>query len=227
MIAILNRPSPRSILALVAAASALACNAPPAPASPVAGASSPAAAAKPPTGPRIVGLVVATSTGSPVKSGGVVYLEDAPKEPGEATSAAIDVHHKEFTPFISVITAGGTVTFGNQDALTHHVFSPDLQEWDTGYLRKGDTAGRRFDALGAVAFLCNIHPEMIGYLLVIPSTYFGRVGDDGRYVIAHVPPGTYKATAWAPRMPTTTQSVTVGSAGAVTANFELRPADRK
>ena len=65
---------------------------------------------------------------------------------------------------------------------------------------------------------------MLGYLLVVPSTYFGKLGTDGKYVIASVPPGTYRATAWAPGVLTTTQSVTVSPTGAVTANFELRPA---
>jgi plastocyanin len=175
-------------------------------------------------GPRIVGTVLFSSTGKAPTSGGVVYLEDAPKQPGVATTAAVDVYHKEFSPFISVITTGGTVTFGNKDALTHHVFSPDLQKWDTGYLRKNDTAGRTFDSPGAIALLCNIHPEMLGFLLVIPSTYFGKQGIDGKYVIANVPSGTYRATAWAPGPLTPTQSVTVGPTGAVTASFELRPA---
>ena len=104
----------------------------------------------------------------PPKGGGVVYLEDAPKQPGVAMTAEVDVHKKEFTPFIAVVTTGGTVTFGNKDALTHHVFSSDIDKWDTGYLRKNETALRKFDAPGPVALLCNIHPEMLGYLLVIP-----------------------------------------------------------
>jgi plastocyanin len=227
MIAIFPRQASRMTVTLVAAAIG-GCNGTPAPASPASGVPSnvsPAGSSKESlTGPRIVGTVLLSTTGHAPPGGGVVYLEDAPKEPGVATTAAINVHHKEFSPFISVITTGGTVTFGNKDALTHHVFSPDLQQWDTGYLGKNDTAGRTFDSPGAVALLCNIHPEMLGYVLVIASTYFGKLGSDGKYVIASVPPGTYKATAWAPRMPTKTQSVTVGPTGAVTANFELHPA---
>jgi hypothetical protein len=141
-----------------------------------------------------------------------------------ATTAAINVDHKQFSPFISVITTGGTATFGNKDALTHHVFSPDVQKWDTGYLKQNETAARTFDSPGAVSLLCNIHPEMLGYLLVIPSTYFGTLGSSGEYAVADVPPGTYRVTAWSPRLPTATQSVTVGPTGVATANFELRPA---
>jgi hypothetical protein len=138
-----------------------------------------------------------------------------------ASTAAVDVFHKEFFPFISVITAGGAVTFGNRDALTHHVFSPDLPKWDTGYIQKDSTASKTFDTPGAITLLCNIHPEMIGYVLVIPSSYFGKLRPDGSYVIADVPAGTYRTTAWVPRIPTATRSVTVSGTNASTANFEL------
>ncbi len=210
----------------VLGAVAFACNGP-APASP---ASSLRSAASPTESshselsfPRIVGVVHVSATGKAPANGGVVFLEDAPKQPGVAMTAAINVDHKQFVPFISVITTGGTATFGNKDALTHHVFSPDVQNWDTGYLRQIETAARTFDAPGPVSLLCNIHPEMLGYLLVIPSSYFGTLGPSGEYAVADVPPGTYRVTAWSPRLPTATQSVTVAPTGVATANFELRP----
>jgi plastocyanin len=222
MIVVLRRML-RMTLALAAAAGVgVGCDATPPPVSPVPTGDS--AASTPLEGPRIVGTVrVPSNENMPPPRGGLVYLEDAPKQPGVATTAAIDVRRKEFSPFIAVITTGGSVTFGNKDALTHHVFSPDVPNWDTGNLGKNETAERKFDAPGVIALLCNVHPEMVGYLLVVPSTYFGKLGADGTYVIANVPPGTYKATAWAPRMVNATQSVTVSATGAVTADFELQP----
>jgi hypothetical protein len=134
------------------------------------------------------------------------------------------VYRKEFTPLISVITTGGKVTFANRDSLTHHVFSPDIPNWDTGYLKKDEsTAAKQFDTPGPFALLCNIHPEMIGYLLVVPSTSFGVVGPDGRYAMGIATPGTYKATLWVPRMPTVTKSVTITATGLSALNFELPP----
>ena len=216
--------APRTTLCVALLAVAFSCNGP-VPASVPQSVASPAESSHPELSfPRIVGVVHFSATGKAPTSGGVVFLEDALKQPGVAMSAAINVDHKQFSPFISVITTGGTATFGNKDALTHHVFSPDVQKWDTGYLKQNETAARTFDSPGAVSLLCNIHPEMLGYLLVIPSTYFGKFGADGRYAIANVPPGTYKVTVWVPRTPTATQSVTVGPAGATTANFELPPA---
>jgi plastocyanin len=228
MIPLRCRHTLHTTLGLAFAAAAFGCDSAPAPASPASGprsAASPADSSRPDLSfPRIVGVVFVSTTRKAPTNGGVVFLEDAPKRPVVATTATINVEHKEFTPFISVIATGGTVIFGNEDALTHHVFSPDVPSWDTGYLKKNDTAARTFDSPGPIALLCNIHPEMLGYLLVIPSTYFGKLGPSGEYAIADVPPGKYRATAWSPRLPTATQSVTVGPTEVVTANFELLPA---
>jgi plastocyanin len=154
---------------------------------------------------------------------GVVYVEDAVKEPGAAMTADIAIKNKELTPAVAVVTAGGTVTFANRDALSHHVFSPDLPGWDTGYLAKDQTTPTQFDTPGSYAMLCNIHPEMLSYLVVIPSTYFGTIGPDGTYAIAKLPPGNYRLTAWAPRMQPVVRSVTVTATGTARADFELHP----
>jgi plastocyanin len=208
-------------LAAAGAAFAMACNTTPTPSSPAApGASASSATAS--VHPSIVGTVT-WAPETTKKPTGVVYVEDAVKQPGAAMRADIAIKNKELTPFIAVVTAGGTVTFANRDALTHHVFSPELPGWDSGYLTKDQTTPKRFDTAGSYSLLCNIHPEMLSYLVVIPSTYFGRIGADGKYVIADLPPGTYRVTAWGPRMQSVTQSVTVGAAGAAKIDFELRP----
>jgi hypothetical protein len=61
---------------------------------------------------------------------------------------------------------------------------------------------------------------MLGYLLVTPSTWFTRTDPKGNFAMKHVPAGTYKVTAWAPRQTPVTQSVTVGE-GDVSIRFEL------
>ncbi len=212
-------------LALAALATSLGCNTTPA-ASPVPTGppTSQPESVGPVVAPAIVGTVLLSATDLPPTSGGIVYLEDGPKEPNALTAASIDIYHKQLTPFIAVITTGGTVTFANWDDLAHHVFSPDIPSWDTGTLVKNVKANKTFAAPGVVSLLCNIHPEMLGYLMVIPSTYFGRIGSDGKYAIRNVPAGTYKVTAWVPRTPTVTQSVSVGAKDIATSDFTLHTA---
>ncbi len=183
---------------------------------------------EPVVAPAIVGTVLLSTTDMPPPKGGIVYLEDGPKEPDALTTATVDIFHKQLTPFIAVITTGGAVTFKNLDPLAHHIFTRDLEpQFDTGTLEQNVAATKTFNAPGVISLLCNIHPEMLGYLLVIPSTYFGPVRSDGKYAIHNVPPGTYKLTAWAPRVPTMTQSVTVARKDIVTADFTLHPTSER
>jgi plastocyanin len=162
---------------------------------------------------------VATDPYSAFKKGAVVYLEDGPKEPGMGMSAAIDNHEMAFFPFISVIAAGGTVTFGNTDPLAHNAFSPDGEGWDIGIIPSRGSVAKTFDKPNVYAVLCNLHKNMLAYLVVTPSSYFAKTDADGRYTMS-VPPGTYRATAWSPRLKPVTQSVEVTD-GTATLNFDL------
>ncbi len=212
----------RAILAVLVplAVAAVGCNAStPPPASPA-----PVAPKQPkPAHPQVVGTVVLTTTQKPAPLGGIVYFDDSPKQAGALTSADIIIHKKKFVPFISVLTAGGTASFANTDTVDHHVFSSNLKGWDTGMLKQGHPVSRAFASPGVYPLLCNIHPEMLGYLLVIPSTTYGRIGADGTYEIGNVPPGSYKLTAWVPRAPAVTKPVTVSANGTVTVDFEIQP----
>ncbi len=169
------------------------------------------------------GDVVGTVSTTPVylASASVVWLDDAPKEPSRGMHARIDNHQMAFQPMVQVVTVGGTVTFVNDDPFPHNVFSPDNEKFNMGTIAQNSTAPpRKFDHVGTYTLLCNLHPNMIGYLVVSPSSYFARTDARGHFRIKDVPAGTYKITAWAPRVPTVTQSVTVGATEAK-ADFEL------
>jgi len=185
----------------------------------IAGNASDASAPAPaPTRGDIVGTI--TTTPAYLSSVSVAFLEDAPKEPERGMRGRIDNHQMTFTPMLQVITAGGSVTFSNSDPFPHNVFSPD-GKFNLGTIPQNSAAApHKFDKPGEFTLLCNLHPGMIGYLVVSPSSYFGKTDVKGRYRIKDVPVGTYKITAWAPRLPVVTQNVTV--AGAETrVDFEL------
>ncbi len=168
---------------------------------------------------NIVGRI-ATNPWHAIKGGGVVYLEDGPREPGVSLSARLDNHDMAFDPSIVVITAGGFVIFTNTDPIIHNVFSPDGETWNVGQIQPHSTTVKRFDTPGTYAVLCNLHPSMLAYLVVSPSSYFARSDVDGAFAIKNVPAGTYHVTAWAPRLKPVTQAVTL-TGGEATVNFEL------
>jgi plastocyanin len=153
---------------------------------------------------------------------GAVYLEDGPKEGAPEHPASVTILNRQmaFAPFLAVVPAGGKVVFANADPFPHNVFSPDNEKFNMGNIPQNVGHARVFPNPGAYSLLCNLHPGMLGYLLVTPSGWFARTDAKGTFALKHLPPGTYKVTAWAPRQTPVTQSVTVTD-GDAPLNFDL------
>jgi plastocyanin len=170
------------------------------------------------------GNIVGTVTTKPpaLQGQAVVYLEDGPKEdvPSHLQSVTIANKMMNFTPYVSVVAAGGKAIFVNEDPFPHNVFSPDNEKFNMGNIPQNGAHVRVFKNPGAYSLLCNLHPGMLGYLVVTPSTWATRTDGKGKFSLKHVPVGTYKVTAWAPRLQPVTQSVTVAD-GDVTVDFDL------
>lgn len=161
-----------------------------------------------------------TTTPAYLSSVSVAYLEDAPIEPTRGMHARVDNHQMQFSPMVSVIAPGGSLSFVNTDPFPHNVFSPD-GKFNMGTIPQNSAASpKRFDKPGEFTLLCNLHPGMIGYIVVAPSSYFAKADATGHFKIKDVPAGTYKLTAWAPRLPKVTETITVAGAP-VTKSFEL------
>lgn len=103
-----------------------------------------------------------------------------------------------FTPHVLPVLKGTTVNFLNSDSVAHNVFSPDkiADKMDLGTWQKGRVRNYTFNELGYVNLLCNLHPEMSAYILVLQNPYFAMAQSDGRFLIEDVPGGDYILTAW-------------------------------
>jgi plastocyanin len=174
--------------------------------------------------PEMRGDITGSVTTKPAASAAsaVVYLEDAPKDDAPAHLQTVTIGNRQmnFVPSLSVVGVGGKVLFANEDPFPHNVFSPDNEKFNMGVIPQNGAHQRVFEHPGAYSLLCNLHPGMLGYLLVTPTTHYGRADSKGKYLIKHIPAGTYRLTAWAPRQAPVTQSVTVAS-GEASVNFEL------
>ncbi|MBZ5572605.1 MAG: carboxypeptidase regulatory-like domain-containing protein [Acidobacteriia bacterium] len=84
---------------------------------------------------------------------------------------------------------------------------------------KGEKRPFKFDSPGAVPLLCNVHPEMAGYVVVSPTPYFAVTDKSGQYKIENVPDGTYSVVAW--HEGAKNQSKSVNVSGSATADFTL------
>lgn len=156
----------------------------------------------------------------------VVYLTDAPRAPSAGT-ATYDQKGMVFIPRVLPVVRGTTVKFLNSDTVRHNVFSPDREKYNLGTWPTGETRDRVFDQcdepLCAYVQLCNVHPEMEGYIVVLQSPQFAKVGKDGSFRIEGVPAGTWTLAVWSPKKAKAAPvKVTVEDGKAATAALKLQ-----
>jgi plastocyanin len=130
----------------------------------------------------------------------IVYAEplDGPAPPGPAT-ATITQKSKTFLPRVLAVPAGSTVTFPNEDAIFHNVFSlSPPQPFDLGLYRAGASKRQLFARPGVHHIFCNIHPQMAAFLVVAPTPFVTVAGQDGGWRL-ELPAGRYRLTALSER----------------------------
>jgi plastocyanin len=156
----------------------------------------------------------------------VVYVEAIPGKtfPPPAKPLQMDQKSLLFQPHLLVAPVGATVEFLNSDKVAHNIFWPaingnkklghNLGTWPTGEKR-----AFKFETPGIVPLLCNVHPEMSGFIIVTPTPFYAESDASGSYKIADVPNGSYSVSAWREGMKVQTKPVTV--AGEATLDFAL------
>jgi plastocyanin len=142
----------------------------------------------------------------------VVYAErlDAPtpERPGTFTMTQ---KSKGFAPRVLAVPNGSTVSFPNEDPIFHNVFSLSTpQPFDLGLYRSGASKTRTFTEPAAYHVFCNIHPQMVAFLVVAPSSWVATAGPDGTWRL-DVPPGRYRITALSERASPVAIEIAVGS----------------
>jgi plastocyanin len=140
-------------------------------------------------------------TGASGKS--VVYIDTIPGKtfPAPEKHVLMDQKGLLFQPHILAVQEGTTVDFLNSDNVQHNVFWPNISGnrklgHNLGTWPKGQKKSYKFDKAGVVPLLCNVHPEMSGYIIVSPTPYYAETDAQGNYKIANIPDGSYKVVAW-------------------------------
>jgi plastocyanin len=157
-----------------------------------------------------------------------VYVDVIPDKKFDAPSqhVVIDQKKMEFIPRVVVVLQGTTVDFTNSDPVGHNVYWPSISgnkklTHNLGTWPKGEKKSFQFNDLGVAPLLCNVHPEMSGYVVVVATPYFAVTDKDGNYEIKNVPAGKYALKTWSEDGKPTTQSVDV-SAGGATADLTVK-----
>jgi plastocyanin len=159
-----------------------------------------------------------------IKSAGniAVYVDTIPDKKFDAPKdhVVVDQNKMTFSPHVVAVQQGTTVDFLNSDPVGHNVYWPSVSgnkklAHNLGTWPKGEKKPFQFNDVGTASLLCNVHPEMSGYVVVVPTPYFAVTDKDGNFEIKNIPAGKYSLKTWSEDGKPTTQAVDVSAAVAM------------
>ena len=154
-----------------------------------------------------------------------VYVDAIPDKKFDPSKdhVVVDQRKMAFIPHVVAVQQGATVEFLNSDPVGHNVYWPSISgnkklSHNLGTWPKGEKKPFQFNDLGTASLLCNVHPEMSGYVVVVATPYFAVTDKDGNFEIKNIPAGKYTLKTWSEDGKPSTQAVDVSAA---TATVEL------
>jgi plastocyanin len=175
-------------------------------------------------------VTVLDKNGRPVP-GVAVYIEADPEisSPTIVNAAVMKLANSQFVPELLVVQTGTRVRFPNGDVVAHHVYSFSSPNNFVLPMFKGNATPQvEFDDAGVVTIGCNLHDDMVAYILVVNSPTFGTTGTDGTTRLIADNPDGLAVSIWSPRIKlddeNLTQIVKAGRSAQLTfvLNEELR-----
>ena len=157
----------------------------------------------------------------------VVYVDAIAGKTFEAPAQhpVINQLKMTFVPHVTAVLKGTTVEFLNSDPVGHNVYWPSVGgnkklTHNLGTWPQGQKKPFQFNDLGAAPLLCNVHPEMSGYVIVVATPYFAVTDKGGNFTLKDVPPGHYTLKTWSEDGKPASQDVDV-TAGTVNAKLTV------
>jgi plastocyanin len=145
-----------------------------------------------------VDILVLDPDGDPVPDV-VVYAVGGTSRPPSGKPAIMDQVDTRFVPHVLAIQKGTAVDFPNSDVVAHHVYSFSKPNDFVLPLYKGDPHEPvTFNYDGVVTLGCNIHDQMLAYIVVVDTDRFGMTNALGRLTLDFGPDVT-AVSIWSPR----------------------------
>lgn len=170
------------------------------------------------------GVLMGTITiGGRPTSDVVLSIEGLPAKPHNSgadaeyyTHATMGQRDLKFSPRVLPVMVGSTVDFINEDKVWHDVFSSSqAKSFDVGLYAPGKTKKITFDKPGVIRVLCNVHPQMEAYIVVLDHPYFTSPDERGNYRFEGIPLGGYRLKIWRPSVDPKVEQFTIERAGEV------------
>jgi len=122
-----------------------------------------------------------------------------PAQAPTGPTAVMDQVDLAFAPAVLVVRTGTPVIFPNSDTVAHQVYSfSPAKRFELGLYRGHPYQPVVFDHPGVVILGCNIHDNMLGYIIVTAAPFFGRTDTRGEWQGHDLPTGKFRVRVWHP-----------------------------
>jgi plastocyanin len=155
-----------------------------------------------------------------VKDGLGNFVFDPPTE-----TAKIDQKECRYHPHVFGMRVGQALEIVNSDPTLHniHAIPKANQEFNNGQPIQGMKMNHTFTSKEVmVPFKCDVHGWMNAYVGVMDNPYYAVTGEDGKFTLKSLPPGTYTIEAWHEKLGTATQTVTLAQKGTQDISFTFK-----
>jgi plastocyanin len=158
----------------------------------------------------VFGLAAAAAHATPVEvtvldrdgrplADAVVFLESPAARAAARPLPQVEVvqAQKRFEPAVSVVTRGTAVVFPNRDTVRHHVYSfSPAKRFEIKLYVGTPAAPVVFDQPGIAVLGCNIHDDMIAWVVIVDTPWFAKTDAQGRARWPELPPGRFALRSW-------------------------------
>ncbi len=176
-----------------------------------------------------VQVAVQDGSGKPL-AGAIVFLESAEARKLVRPAQGVEMvqQKRQFVPDVMVIPVGTEVRFPNHDTVRHHVYSFSPAKKFELKLYAGTPANPvLFDQPGVVVLGCNIHDQMVAWMLVVDTPFYAQTSAAAPVArLDKVPPGAYRLRVWHAGLPVGAaphdQAITVTEAAAAAAPLVVK-----
>ncbi|RMH45222.1 MAG: DUF2012 domain-containing protein [Deltaproteobacteria bacterium] len=147
---------------------------------------------------------------------------------GPAPTEPVEIHQQDcmYRPRVQGAVADQDIKIVNTDPTTHNVHTFDMREgegeeslFNLAQPKGAAPITKNANGYQVIKFKCDVHPWMLGYIVVSDHPYFAVTGDDGTFKIENVPAGKYTLEAWHEHYGMKTAEVTVTDKGTAEVAF--------
>lgn len=114
-----------------------------------------------------VRVEILAADGQPLANAALLIESRSAPAKVSSKQAVVDQVDKQFTPTVSAVQPGTDVVFPNSDNIRHHVYSfSEAKNFELKLYSDKEKPSVNFDKAGIVTLGCNIHDQMVAYVLV-------------------------------------------------------------